>query len=776
MRKLSLPGNILASACSFLWPSANPGAPLLILKLVAPWRSKGLIGVAIAASILQPASALAGGGVQASIPFSSLNYGQPIGNIAPTSVGNSYDQSIYLGNGSDTYNISLANSWTLPSGLQLTFADGTPASGGLLQNASSFKISGSAASPGQYNLVFQAVSTSNPSLIDSAVYHLFVAPAASSFQGTVTTTMAKPPVNAGILGFNSLVLPPGSLNRLYDATVSFGNGMVKSVALVTQLVGGAIASAINPTSPVPGLVAGSGGNVSGLDQTNGRLEADREATIGGLTVQWSSASNSVQLGGIPKVAFGGLNNPLILQVTGPNDELLNYNLSMTYSPDQIAKAYGFDRVRLSNGIIGSGKGQTVVIYALGDSPGFVSSTNPNFINSDLHQFSLAHGLNSFTDPNGPIFLKVDQNGGTNYPINVTSPDPTEVPQDIEWIHALAPEANIVVVEFPNEIIPNPNIIQNWPFASIPAPSVVSSSFGGATLNGPDSAYVANVSYLASSGDFGSSGYANSSVVSVGYTQLKTTGNGDYSSEASVNGGTMQTTGKSFQSGGGSDSSQIQPAYQSAIPCGSGAANPVSSAYRTLPDVAFNGAEPSGLSVYNSLINTTATNFKTATSTQAAGANAALGGAPWGNAWGTSIATPSWAALLAIANQGRALEGKPALDGATELLPLLYCLAGSDAFHPIGDSINQTTQLLSDLEQEDGTATYNNLAGLGSPVADKMVARLVDQTPSAAVPGPLPLFGIATAWQYSRALKKRIKTKAIAHHPQQVLDNKPSLIR
>jgi hypothetical protein len=403
----------------------------LILKLVAPWRSKGLIGVAIAASILQPASALAGGGVQASIPFSSLNYGQPIGNIAPTSVGNSYDQSIYLGNGSDTYNISLANSWTLPSGLQLTFADGTPASGGLLQNASSFKISGSAASPGQYNLVFQAVSTSNPSLIDSAVYHLFVAPAASSFQGTVTTTMAKPPVNAEILGFNSLVLPPGSLNRLYDATVSFSNGMVKSVALVTQLVGGAIASAINPTSPVPGLVAGSGGNVSGLDKARGRLEADQEATIGGLTVQWSSASNSVQLGGIPKVAFGGLNDPLILQVTGPNDELLNYNLSMTYSPDQIAKAYGFDRVRLSNGIIGSGKGQTVVIYALGDSPGFVSSTNPNFINSDLHQFSLAHGLNCFTDQNGPIFLRVDQDGGTNYPINATSSGPTKVPQEIE---------------------------------------------------------------------------------------------------------------------------------------------------------------------------------------------------------------------------------------------------------------------------------------------------------------------------------------------------------
>ncbi len=185
--------------------------PLLILQLVAPWRCKGLIGVALAASILNPASALAGGGDQASIPFSSLNYGQPIGNIAPTSVGNSYDQAIYLGDGSGTYNISLANSWTLPSGLQLTFADGTPATDGLLQNASSFKISGSAANPGQYNLVFQAVSTSNPSLIDSAVYHLFVAPAASSFQGTVTTTMAKPPRECRDIGLQFAGAPARQL-------------------------------------------------------------------------------------------------------------------------------------------------------------------------------------------------------------------------------------------------------------------------------------------------------------------------------------------------------------------------------------------------------------------------------------------------------------------------------------------------------------------------------------------------------------------------------------
>lgn len=99
------------------------------------------MGLALSASLLHPAPALAEGVVQASIPFSSLNYGQPIGNIAPTSVDAICNQSIYLGDGSGNYNISLANGWTLPSGLFRTHADGTPAIAGLPpQNASSFRI------------------------------------------------------------------------------------------------------------------------------------------------------------------------------------------------------------------------------------------------------------------------------------------------------------------------------------------------------------------------------------------------------------------------------------------------------------------------------------------------------------------------------------------------------------------------------------------------------------------------------------------------------------
>ena len=55
--------------------------------------------------------------------------------------------------------------------------------------------------------------------------------------------------------------------------------------------------------------------------------------------------------------------------------------------------------------------------------------------------------------------------------------------------------------------------------------------------------------------------------------------------------------------------------------------------------------------------------------------------PWGQWGGTSDAAPQWAALIAIADQGRALAGKASLDGATQTLPMLYALPASD-FHDI----------------------------------------------------------------------------------------------
>lgn len=110
-----------------------------------------------------------------------------------------------------------------------------------------------------------------------------------------------------------------------------------------------------------------------------------------------------------------------------------------YSPAQIEQAYGINSISF-NGIAGTGAGQTVAIVAAMDNPNFVNSTDPNFGNSDLHKFDVAMGL---ADP--PSFKKVDENGGTNYP-TADFGWANEIALDVEWTHALAPQANILLVE------------------------------------------------------------------------------------------------------------------------------------------------------------------------------------------------------------------------------------------------------------------------------------------------------------------------------------------
>src|SRR5262249_46884001 len=51
--------------------------------------------------------------------------------------------------------------------------------------------------------------------------------------------------------------------------------------------------------------------------------------------------------------------------------------------------------------------------------------------------------------------------------------------------------------------------------------------------------------------------------------------------------------------------------------------------------------------------------------------------------GTSLGAPAWAAIIAIADQGRVLAGKGTLDGASQALPTLYSLPSSD-FHAVAN--------------------------------------------------------------------------------------------
>ncbi len=115
-------------------------------------------------------------------------------------------------------------------------------------------------------------------------------------------------------------------------------------------------------------------------------------------------------------------------------------------PSQIRAAYGINNITFGS-IQGNGAGQTIAIVDAYDDPRFVNSSASNFSTSDLAEFDKQFGL-----PNPPSFTKVNQEGQTS-PLPSVDPvgaggDNWEIEEalDVEWTHAMAPGANIILVE------------------------------------------------------------------------------------------------------------------------------------------------------------------------------------------------------------------------------------------------------------------------------------------------------------------------------------------
>ena len=367
-----------------------------------------------------------------------------------------------------------------------------------------------------------------------------------------------------------------------------------------------------------------------------------------------------------------------------------------YTPQQVIQAYGLNKIILGGGVIGTGAGQTVLIYEQQPGSNFSSSTDQtNYDKSDLYTFDNLFGLEQFGDgstPGQPIFLQLNLNG-SNTTVSGSNGEET---QDIEWVHAIAPYANIVVLADSDMQTAITTALSETQFQAIlntqapgvtlPPVSVMSISDPTDTI--PDSIFAPNqnVTVVVSAGDrigpaVGASGGViapSSNVLSVGETQLSLNASGAYLGEVGLIG-----------TGAGVSSVEPAPSFQQ-FP--NSPVQQFSSTNRATPDVAFLG---SSSATYNSLLNSSADPNN------------------WGSASGTSLAAPLWAGLLAIVNQGRQIAGEGPLDGPTQTLPLLYQLPSSD-FHKI-------TQL------DDGTAIqpgYNLHTGLGSPVANLLVADLI----------------------------------------------------
>ena len=196
-----------------------------------------------------------------------------------------------------------------------------------------------------------------------------------------------------------------------------------------------------------------------------------------------------------------------------------------------------------------------------------------------------------------------------------------------------------------------------------------------------------VTFLSASGDDGRpSGYPGFSpnVVAVGGTTLNTDAAGNYLSESGWSG-----------SGGSVSTVEPQPSYQA------GGIVTQSSTRRANPDVAFDADPSSGVPVYDSY------DFGTTT--------------PWVQVGGTSFSTPAWAAIVAVADQGRQLDGLGSLDGRTQTLPLLYQLPAS-SFHDITTGNNGFA----------AAAGYDLVTGLGTPKVQAVVGGLIGSSISGTV--------------------------------------------
>jgi hypothetical protein len=372
-----------------------------------------------------------------------------------------------------------------------------------------------------------------------------------------------------------------------------------------------------------------------------------------------------------------------------------------YTPAQIQKAYGIDQLF---GIIGNGAGQTIAIVDAYDDPAFVNSTAPNFSSSDLAKFDAQFGL-----PDPPSFVKLNQAGGTTLP----GTDPNkgwegEEALDVEWAHALAPGANIILYEANSAFSSDLNAAIAAA-KSNPAVSVISMSFGGPENAATDPTNNAlfttpaghqGITFLAATGDSGSFGSpgstspivdypaASPNVVAVGGTNLQLNPDNSYKSETGWgNGANSNTQGGS---GGGISQFEPEPDFQQSVQ---------QTGRRTTPDVAFDADPNTGVWVYDSFTNGNST--------------------PWDVIGGTSFACPAWAALIAIADQGLAAEGASTLDGPSQTLPDLYALYQSKPgdFHDITSGNNGAYS---------AGPGYDEVTGLGTPLANLLIPDLVAQ--------------------------------------------------
>ncbi len=263
-------------------------------------------------------------------------------------------------------------------------------------------------------------------------------------------------------------------------------------------------------------------------------------------------------------------------------------------------------------------------------------------------------------------------------------------------HSIAPEANIVLVLGPtngdlNDFLNSFNVARNYPGVSVVSSSI---NFGTEESSNPtlyDADFTTpaghngvNVSFVNASGDDKDAPNYNlintsvsPNILQVGGTTLTISRSDNYAGEQAW-----------VDSQGGFSQTEAEPSFQYGVQ---------QDGMRSVPDVAL---VAQGLDVYDTFVGTSlpTPGFYTGS--------------------GTSFAAPMWAGLVAIANEGRVLNHESTL---VTLPGTLYGLPISD-FHNIATG---PTNADGQIPQ----AGYDEITGIGTPLANRVVAGLVGASQS-----------------------------------------------
>jgi subtilase family serine protease len=432
-------------------------------------------------------------------------------------------------------------------------------------------------------------------------------------------------------------------------------------------------------------------------------------------------------------------------LTPPTEAMCNAVGRRCFAPAAFQNAYNLSALYAAGN---QGQGITVAV---------VDSFGSNTIRTDLNNFNTQFGLphmcgeaNHTCAPGDPTFdvLCVQACTDTKSPPDTAnsvgkedrSGWVVEVSLDVEWVHAVAPRANVLLVTTPTaetlgvqgftQMMNAEQYVIDHGLAQ-----VISQSFGASelTFNGGiaalqnlrgafKSAVANNVSVLASTGDFGNGNLAKTpaggsnanpllpspNVGWPGSDPLVTAVGGTYLCMDAATGTQVDSSPPSGQcpdhpgqrevgwvaAGGGFSSIFPKPAYQNTLPPGSNTAGNVNN-MRAIPDVAMEASSRTGVLVYAD--------------------------GSWFIVGGTSVSSPCFAGVVAIADQ---VNGAPLgfLNNA------LYKI-GADPARYANDFFDITTGNNDQFQNPQdpnyaATTGWDPVTGLGTPNAANLVPDLI----------------------------------------------------